>query len=116
MDNIFLGCLNGQLEVDTELNRMTKERVCDLQWKSRWRCLRSGWGSLTISSQTGLLKTLEHLAQNAVGYLGRSCRKMKLQQWRCFLTLYRLEEGKTLYGAISEKCGPGVGTGSGKAG
>ena len=26
MDNIFLGCLNGQLEVDTELNRMTKER------------------------------------------------------------------------------------------
>lgn len=94
MDNIFLGCLNGQLEVDTELNRMTKERY-GFTVEEPVEMFAVWLGESYDQQADRAAETLEHLAQNAVGY--RTFLQKNENAAMVLLILYRLEEGKTFY-------------------
>lgn len=94
MDNIFLGCLNGQLEVDTELNRMTKERY-GFTVEEPVEMFAVWLGESYDRQADRAAETLEHLAQNAVGY--RTFLQKNENAAMVLLILYRLEEGKTFY-------------------
>ena len=94
MDNIFLGCLNGQLEVDPELNRMTKERY-GFTVEEPVEMFAVWLGESYDQQADRAAETLEHLAQNAVGY--RTFLQKNENAAMVLLILYRLEEGKTFY-------------------
>lgn len=94
MDNIFLGCLNGQLEVNTELNRMTKERY-GFTAEEPVEMFAVWLGESYDRQADRAAETLEHLAQNAVGY--RTFLQKNENAAMVLLILYRLEEGKTFY-------------------
>ena len=93
MDNIFLGCLNGQLgrygiEPDDEravwiYSGRAGGDVCGLA------------GESYDQQSDRAAETLEHLAQNAVGY--RTFLQKNENAAMVLLILYRLEEGKTFY-------------------
>ena len=81
MDNIFLGCLNGQLEVDTELNRMTKERY-GFTVEEPVEMFAVWLGESYDQQETGLRRRWNIWHKMRLD-TGRSCRKMKMQQWCC---------------------------------
>lgn len=94
MDNIFLGCLNGQLEVNPELNRMTKERY-GFTVEEPVEIFAVWLGDSYERQAERAAEVLEHLAENAVGY--RTFLQKNETARMVLLILYRLEEGKSFY-------------------
>ncbi len=94
MDNIFLGCLNGQVEGSRELNHMTKERYgFAVEDPAEVFMVWLGESYERQADQTA--EILEHLAVNAVGY--QTFLQKNENNRMILMILYRLEEGKSFY-------------------